>query len=240
VHGSNNQDFRNIPAIWPDIQTRPVLDVGCGVGLYTRELARRGAVVAGIDLNVDSLREAKKAGGKVHLVCADASHLPFRSDAFDMVVSIEVLSHIGPDIRRRVMADISRTMAVGGVAFYTLHNRRRLTLSRWMRLRGAQRVYHTSNLDVWPSVPEEGRAMVEESGLAVTSSVRYFNYHSRFTYGFFIRSPQLSKLVIAVEELLTRIPLLRRLAITFLLSATKPMLGVGESSAAEKADLGGV
>jgi SAM-dependent methyltransferase len=221
LHGSNNQDFRNIPAIWPDIQGRKVLDVGCGPGLYSQELAHRGGVVAGIDLNMDWLRQAKEMGVKAYLICADASQLPFRADAFALVVSVEVLSHINPDARRRVLADISRVMAPGGVAFYTLHNRRRLTLSRWLRLRSAQQLYKTSNLDVWPSVPQEGRTMIESSGLAITASPRYLNYHSRFTYGFFVGSPKLAKVVIMVEELLSRLPLFRRLAITFLLTAKK-------------------
>jgi len=231
--GSNNQDFRNIPAIWPDIQGWRVLDVGCGRGLYTQELARRGAIAVGVDLNADALREAKRDG--VHIVCADAGHLPFCADAFHMVISIEVLSHINPRIRRGVLADIGRVITAGGVAFYTLHNRWRLSLSRWLRLRRAQRVYHTANLDVWPSVPEEGRVMVDASGLEVAASPRYLNYHSRFTYDFFLKFPKLAKLVIAVEDLLSRLPLLRRLAITFLLIATKPAVVTG--SAAEKGDV---
>jgi SAM-dependent methyltransferase len=233
VIGSNNQDFRSIPAIWPDIEGRRVLDVGCGQGLYTRELARRGAVAVGVDFNVGALREAKRAGGHFHAVRADARYLPFRADAFEMVVSIEVLSHIDPQIRQGVLADIGRVLEAGGVAFVTLHNRWRLTFGQWLRLRRARRVYHTANLDVWPSVPEEGQLMVRDNGLDPASTLRYLNYHSRFTYNFFVTYPKLSKLVIVAEDLLSRIPILRRLAITFLLIANKPVNATDIAPSAE-------
>lgn len=230
MNGSNNQDFRNIPAIWPDIQGQLVLDVGCGVGLYTQELARRGAFAVGVDLNGNYLRQAKSSGCRAHFVRADAGHLPFRANTFGMAVSVEVLSHINPEIRREVLADICRVMAPGGTAFYTLHNRRRLTLSRWMRLRRARQVYHTNHLDVWPSVPADAQVMVGEVGMVVASSPHYLNYHSRFTYGFFVGFPKSARLLIAVEDLLSGFPFLRRLAITFLLSAIKPLVAVGDAA----------
>ena len=90
--GSNNQDFRTLPSLWSHLSGKVVMDLGCGSGLYSHELLRRGAkAVVGIDLNRKALSELVKNSCRgLHLICADAEHLPFRDETFDMVLSVEV------------------------------------------------------------------------------------------------------------------------------------------------------
>ena len=58
VPGSNNQDFRRLPSLWPQLTGKTVVDWGGGTGLYSRELVYRGArIVVGIDLNRSALSE---------------------------------------------------------------------------------------------------------------------------------------------------------------------------------------
>jgi len=68
-----------------------VLDVGCGTGNYTIELARQGADVIGIDNSEDMLAWARqKVKGerlKVDFQVADAAHLPFSNSSLDIVIS---------------------------------------------------------------------------------------------------------------------------------------------------------
>ena len=217
--GAHNQDFRTIPPLWPDEPGLLALDVGCGGGLYTRELARRGLRAVGLELDRASLLEARRQGGDSGLgwVQADATRLPFKEGVFGLVVCVEVLTHLPPRSRREVLAEVSRVAAAGGSAFHTLHNRARLTLSRWLRLRPGQAVYRTSNLSVWPTTPREAAEMASVCGLEAAGRTIYLNYHPRFTHHFYARHPQLARLVILAEELLRRLPLLRRLGITFLL-----------------------
>jgi SAM-dependent methyltransferase len=221
MNGSNNQDFRNIPALWPATSGLRVLDLGCGQGLYAGELARRNAFVVAVDQDRISLSSTRYNDGKVAWVCADADHLPFREDIFDMIVSVEVLSHIHPQVRTRVFYEMERVMAAGGIAYFTLHNRLRLSLSCWLRLKSSREVYHTNKLNVWPTLPSQTRAMLAGLGLELEPRVMYLNYHSRFTYRFHQKHPQLSKCIVIVEELLRRLPLARKLAITFLHVAIK-------------------
>ena len=223
MKGSNNQDFRSIPRLWTDVAGWRALDMGCGRGLYALELVRRGAVVVGCDMNLASLREARRLdrGGRCLWVCSDAANLPFKRGVFDLVVSVEVLTHIAPDTRRSVFRETRRILRMGGLAFYTLHNALRLSLARWLRLRRAALVYYTVNLNVWPTVPSEAQAMLRDGGMTPRTLVRYLNYHSRFDYEFFVAHPLLSRMVITIEELLSRLPLFRCLGITFLQVAEK-------------------
>lgn len=229
--GANNQDFRTIPALWPDLSDATVLDLGCGVGLYTYELARRGAVAVGVDTNLEYLGKARaqSGAGRSYFVCADAQKLPFRDGAFDMAVSVEVLSHIPPQPRTCAFQAVQRVLREGGRAYYTMHNNWRLIVGRWLRLQRAREVYQTSNLDVWPMDPARVAASLADCGMRPLGTVRYLNYHSRFSYSNHKPNTFASWLVVALEGLVCRVPLVRRLAITFLLVAVKVGLpGEGE------------
>jgi len=69
-----------------------VLDVGCGSGRLTVELARAGAAVTGIDTSQARLADAQErtaqASVELRLLRADMNdRLPFEDDTFDAVVS---------------------------------------------------------------------------------------------------------------------------------------------------------
>jgi SAM-dependent methyltransferase len=69
------------------VQARDVLEVGCGTGVITEELARLGAArVVGLDLDPVMLAFARRQGGSVTYVQGDAHALPFPGGSFDAVV----------------------------------------------------------------------------------------------------------------------------------------------------------
>ncbi len=75
-----------------------VLDVGCATGYLSRYLSLK-AITIGIEVNKHLLIEGQKQFGKpksnsISFVCADLSHLPFRSDSADVVICASVLEHI--------------------------------------------------------------------------------------------------------------------------------------------------
>jgi ubiquinone/menaquinone biosynthesis C-methylase UbiE len=71
------------------------LDVGCGTGFLSLELAARGHSVTGIDFAPEMLALAKakaaEAGAAIRFEEADAEHLPFAAASFDLVVTRHVL-----------------------------------------------------------------------------------------------------------------------------------------------------
>ena len=75
-----------------DVTGLDVLEVGCGAAQGARWLVTAGARVTAFDVSAGQLREARRLDERngvavPRLVQADAQRLPFRSEAFDLVVS---------------------------------------------------------------------------------------------------------------------------------------------------------
>lgn len=102
------------------------LDLGCGGGTYVRYLAGLGHRVVGLDYSVPSLERAWAAdpGPKGRYLAGDAYGLPFRSAAFDLVVSIGVLQTLGEP--ERALGEMARVLRPGGVLVVEALNRRAL------------------------------------------------------------------------------------------------------------------
>lgn len=108
-----------------DPQGRTALDVGCGGGILSEEIARLGFAVTGIDPAGPSLRMAAghaQAGGlRIAYEQGSGEAIPFRNDSFDVVFCCDVLEHVR-DVAK-VVAEISRVLKPGGVFCYGTLNR---------------------------------------------------------------------------------------------------------------------
>jgi ubiquinone/menaquinone biosynthesis C-methylase UbiE len=74
-----------------------VLDVGCGTGLFFSSIAAEAQTVVGADISRSLLLHAKKRARSfrnVHLVQADADHLPFSDKQFSVVFAFTVLQNM--------------------------------------------------------------------------------------------------------------------------------------------------
>lgn len=76
--------------------TDKILDVGCGSGLLFSFLESAVEMIVGIDISYNLLKKAKleKTKKNVHLILADADHLPFKSNKFDTIFAFTVLQNM--------------------------------------------------------------------------------------------------------------------------------------------------
>ncbi len=152
---------------------RRILDVGCGAGFLSNDLARRGHAVTGCDLSGGNLEVARERDptGSACYVRADATSLPFSAGTFDVVCVMDLLEHVERPVD--VIAEAARVMAPGGVLFF--HTFDRTWQSDLVVIKGvswfvanAPRDLHVHRLFLRPA---EVGAMCRKHGLDVTTVV---------------------------------------------------------------------
>ena len=99
---------------------RRVLDLGCGPGLYARQMADRGAIVTGVDFSERSIAHARSSGDGITFLCRDylRDRLPPDDEGApqpDLVTLIygDVCA-LPPDHRALLFAKIRAALAPGG------------------------------------------------------------------------------------------------------------------------------
>ena len=119
-----------------------VLDVGCGTGLLFSQVAVEAKTVVGVDVSSRLLLQAKEHARKfrnVNLVQADADHLPFISNYFNVVFAFTVLQNMPnpqetlSEIRRNATFDAS-VVVTGLKKAFPLKTFRRLLLDAYLRV----------------------------------------------------------------------------------------------------------
>lgn len=93
--------------------TRVVLDLPCGTGRFTGNLALAGYEVIAADISVPMMRQAAAKPELAHdnvigFVQADAEHIPLGTGSVDCVMSIRFMHHIDPQTRRRILREMGR------------------------------------------------------------------------------------------------------------------------------------
>ncbi|HHW37247.1 MAG TPA: class I SAM-dependent methyltransferase [Bacillales bacterium] len=93
-----------------------VLDLGCGTGIYSLELAKKGLKVTGMDISEEMLKQARKkaiqSGYDLDLISGDFHTLPFEDEVFDLVITNITLEFA--DDPKRVVSEAMRVLKTGG------------------------------------------------------------------------------------------------------------------------------
>jgi len=114
-----------------------MLEVGIGAGTDFIQWIRAGALAYGIDLTEESLKNVQRRlelyGLKAQEIrLADAEHLPYPSNSFDLVYSWGVIHH-SPNTKR-CLEEMIRVAKPGGVIKVMIYNRHSLVvLYRYLR-----------------------------------------------------------------------------------------------------------
>ena len=138
--------YRNPPAETPypleyayhlvgNIEGKRVLDFGCGSGANSLLLAKRGAIVCGIDISHDLLAIARQRLARTgealraQFLVASAHDLPLQDGSFDLVFGIAILHHLDLGL---VSKEVHRVLKPGGRAIFQepVRNSRLIELGR--------------------------------------------------------------------------------------------------------------
>jgi 2-polyprenyl-6-hydroxyphenyl methylase/3-demethylubiquinone-9 3-methyltransferase len=162
-----------------------VLDVGCGAGLLSEAMAKRGATVTGIDpaeRNISIARQhAREESLEIEYLHGTLEQLPERH--YDVVLNMEVVEHV--EQMDRFMHACSDRVAPGGVHFVATINR--TLLSFLVAIVGAEYVLRwlPKGTHQWHRfvTPEEardilsacGQTVMEKKGVAVNPFTRAYS-----------------------------------------------------------------
>ncbi len=120
------------------LEDRRVLDVGCGMGMYTSAFSRYTPHVFGVEIEADRARQARsRTPGVIRSV---GETLPFADRTFDVVFSHEVLEHVADD--RLCARELVRVTRPGGRIVIFVPNRVYFFETHGIYWRG---VYHFGN-----------------------------------------------------------------------------------------------
>ena len=94
-----------------------VLDLCCGTGWTTYEIAGNAKSVVGIDCSDEAIKIAKKSYNKENITYLkmDALNLQFPSKTFDLVVSMEAIEHFTKENGHRFIKEAYRVLKDEGV-----------------------------------------------------------------------------------------------------------------------------
>lgn len=105
------------------------LDLACGTGNYTCELAKGGGHWTGVDASDVMLGEARAKGQGIDWQLAPADALPFPDDTFDAVVCTLAVHHFGD--RVAAFREVRRVLQAGPFAVFACEVAR--TQRFWLR-----------------------------------------------------------------------------------------------------------
>jgi 2-polyprenyl-6-hydroxyphenyl methylase / 3-demethylubiquinone-9 3-methyltransferase len=149
--------------------TTKILDLGCGAGFLSNELAKEGFKVTGFDLSQESLTVAKNHDSTktVQYIQGNANLLPFEDASFDVICCMDFLEHV-EDINP-ILKEVSRVLKPGGKFFFHTFNRN--PLSRFVVIHLVELILKKTpkNLHIYKLFikPKELNQACESQGLKV-------------------------------------------------------------------------
>ena len=187
-----------------------VLEVGCGTGLLTKELAGKVERLVSLDISPQLLEIARDETEKknVTFFCSNAYELGFKDDTFDYIVGMSILHHLDID---RALREIFRVLRNGGKMVFSEPNM--LNPQIFAERMFFRRYFHNT--------PDE-TAFIR---FLLRRKIRNFNFHDIKIYPFdFLHPNTPSSFVNTVDTLskaIERIPVISEFAGSLFIEATK-------------------
>jgi 2-polyprenyl-6-hydroxyphenyl methylase/3-demethylubiquinone-9 3-methyltransferase len=117
-----------IKEICGNIEGKNILDIGCGGGLISEPLARRGGVVTGIDPSEKNILSATShaAQEEIKIKYFASTIEEFNQDGFDIVLAMDVVEHVANV--KFFLQECIRKLTPGGILIVSTINKTLLSL----------------------------------------------------------------------------------------------------------------
>ena len=99
------------------------LDVGCGIGQFSRNLFKKGWCIEGIDTSSSNLKNAGSLLSQAY--CGDAVSIlqALQEGAYDLTLCLELIEHMPRERGATLVNEIYRTLKPGGQLILSTPNR---------------------------------------------------------------------------------------------------------------------
>ncbi len=190
---------------------KTVLELGCGKGLYTKELIKSGATLAAIDISWDLLKAAEEIAEKPDYLVGDGHGLPFADNTFDSVVGVSVLHHLEVF---EVISESARVLKPGGKFVFSEPNMLNPQIALQKNIPFIKKLLGDSP-DETAFLKGPLRILLESIGLEVMDITPFDFLHP------WVPKPLIG-FVDKTGRLIERIPALREIAGSLIIVARKP------------------
>jgi 2-polyprenyl-3-methyl-5-hydroxy-6-metoxy-1,4-benzoquinol methylase len=152
-----------------DLKNKKVIEVGCGLGIYSLKMSQKGAVVTGIDVGERLIKISRKKVRNGKFVVGSALDIPFRKDKYDITLCTEVIEHT--ENPERAISELFRVTKPGGYIILTTPNKvfkPVIDLLRILRIR-----FYQGN-ENWLGINELKKCIARNNGKIILE--KYFNF----------------------------------------------------------------
>jgi ubiquinone/menaquinone biosynthesis C-methylase UbiE len=192
-----------------------VLEIGCGTGYFTKEIAKTRARVTAIDISPELLQIAKEEipDTNVSFVIENAYDLSFEANSFDSIVGSSVLHHLEIE---KAISEMFRVLKPGGSLFFTEPNMMNPQIALQKNIPALKRKLGDS--------PDE-TAFFRWSLLTLMRKTGFTNIVIKpFDFLHPAISPALIPFISSLGETVEKIPGLKEIAGSLYISAKKPVV----------------
>jgi ubiquinone/menaquinone biosynthesis C-methylase UbiE len=191
-----------------------VLELGCGTGYFTRELVDSGAEIKAIDISPELLEEARKeiTAPNVEFRVDNAYQMSFPGASFDHVIGSSVLHHL--DIRK-ALSEMYRVLKPGGWIAFTEPNMMNPQIALQKNIPAIKRRMGDSP-DETAFFKGQMKRLLRSAGFTGIRVVPFDFLHPAVP-------PRLIPAISGIGSAVEKIPLLRGIAGSLYITASKPL-----------------